>query len=208
MEPIFTLAFSEYKTALELSKYFKKAEAYSINIPLSRFQKGYDLIIYNSETKKSITIQVKASRSYVDTAKRNHRDIDFPIDCHFLFKNFEIKLGASDYYLLFGIYVKPADNSNIATRVAKNKYSFFYLLFSESQMINFLDSIRKKNSNEPESRFSFALDFEGKIYLRRGSPETKNYSDFFLKNRIDELKKKLNPKRKILKPTKSRNKKR
>jgi len=63
MESIFTLPYSKYKVAEELQKKLPKKDGYSVLIPISRQQKGFDLMLFNYKTSKHITIQIKASRS-------------------------------------------------------------------------------------------------------------------------------------------------
>ena len=62
MNPVLTLPFSEAAVVDELEKYFKKKEGYSILIPSSRQQRGFDLVLLNSKSKKSISLQVKGSQ--------------------------------------------------------------------------------------------------------------------------------------------------
>ncbi len=64
MESIFTLPYPEYVIASLLQKHLKKKQGYSVQIPLSRQQKGIDLLVYNQKTKKAVSIQVKSSRSW------------------------------------------------------------------------------------------------------------------------------------------------
>ena len=69
MEGIFTLPYSEYEVIVQLQKKFSKKEGFAFYIPTSRQQKGIDFIIHNDKKNIMKRIQVKSSRSYVDTPK-------------------------------------------------------------------------------------------------------------------------------------------
>ncbi|MCX8016243.1 MAG: hypothetical protein N2692_03045 [Patescibacteria group bacterium] len=75
LDNIFTLPFSEYQIAAKLQDIFKK-KVYSIAIPMSRQQKGFDLILYNMNSKKSLTFQVKSSKWY--TGRIPKRKVNTP----------------------------------------------------------------------------------------------------------------------------------
>ena len=64
MEAIFTLSYPEYTVATYLQQHFKKSEGYSVSIPMSRQQKGFDLLMYNLKTKRAASFQVKSSRTW------------------------------------------------------------------------------------------------------------------------------------------------
>lgn len=64
MDAAFTTTYSEHAVAEELSRYLKKKDGFAIPIPLSRQQKGFDLLVYSSNRRNAATIQIKASRSY------------------------------------------------------------------------------------------------------------------------------------------------
>ena len=52
MEAIFSLPYPEFAIATILQKNFKKKDGFSIQIPLSRQQKGLDLLVYNQRVPK------------------------------------------------------------------------------------------------------------------------------------------------------------
>ncbi|MDO8563672.1 MAG: hypothetical protein Q7R87_01550 [Nanoarchaeota archaeon] len=186
MEPIFTLPYPEYAIAEYLSKQFKQKDGYSILIPTSRQQKGFDLVILNLKSGKSIKIQVKASRTWTgEFSKRKSKYRNF--NHYTRFKVFDIDEGMSDYYLLHGLY--PIISSE---GVAKNSYSEIILALDESEMIKFLSDIKQK-SGKSDSYFGFGFDNDQEVYLTRGfiGETPPPLSQHLLKNKMGEMKDKL-----------------
>jgi hypothetical protein len=183
MEPVFTLPYPEYYVARELSKFFKKEEGYSILIPLSRQQKGFDLVILNQRTKKQLTVQVKSSRTYPGEAskrktKRERRK-------HYTwFNKFEIDLGDSDYYILFGLYNKESKKIRLDhSRDVKKWYSAILLAFDENEMMDLLKSF-------DDTKFSFGFDTEDEILLTRGKKNSEDkLTHHLILNKITRMKK-------------------
>jgi hypothetical protein len=65
MEPVFTLPYPEYCVAQRLRMLFPPKGGYSILVPISRQEKGVDLILaHRQDRTRAITIQVKSSRTY------------------------------------------------------------------------------------------------------------------------------------------------
>lgn len=64
---LWSLDIDEAVVADRLNKYFieTKEKAFQVFFPINSQLKGMDLIIYNIETRKTITVQVKGSRSYL-----------------------------------------------------------------------------------------------------------------------------------------------
>jgi hypothetical protein len=67
MDPVFTLQWPEYVVCERLQKLCPRSEGYSTYIPVSRQEKGVDLTLLHrsSGKRRAITIQVKASRTYM-----------------------------------------------------------------------------------------------------------------------------------------------
>ena len=97
--------YSEYETILQVQKYFKKSGGLSVFIPVSRQQKGIDFVIVNTKNRKTLTVQVKGSRSYTRTEipKRSKKEL---FKYNFWFNNFLHRYfkGQADVYILFGLY--------------------------------------------------------------------------------------------------------
>ncbi len=65
MEPVFTLPYPEFCVAQRLHKLFPTAEGYSLFVPLSRQEKGVDLMLaHRGGRTRAVTIQIKSSRTY------------------------------------------------------------------------------------------------------------------------------------------------
>ena len=97
--------YGEYIVAEGLLKHLNvsknKFKEYSIFAPLSRQAKGVALILYNRASSKTATIQVKFSRSYVNTPKRK-----LPTN-NLWFNMFKIDEEAkADFYILVGSDLK------------------------------------------------------------------------------------------------------
>ena len=91
----FTIPFPEYDIANILQKEFPKKDNFSVAIPLSRQQKFYDLLLINGESKKSVTIQVKSSRTYLGSEKSEYQYYSW-------LNYFDIKDNYSDFYFYDG----------------------------------------------------------------------------------------------------------
>ncbi len=63
----FSIEHPEYQIAGQLQDDSPKTNNFSVSIPLSRQQKYYDLFLHNTNNKKCLAIQVKSSRTYVNT---------------------------------------------------------------------------------------------------------------------------------------------
>lgn len=191
MEPIFILPYPEYIIVGELSKYFSKKEGYSVMIPNSRQQKGFDLLLYNNKTKKSLSIQVKSSRTY--GGNPNKKRSKYPERKFYTwFNTFHIEKGYADYYILFGVYPKSVHNKKLdKSRKISKWYSYILLLFNEDEMIKFLKELKTKKGDKQDSKFSFGFDNEEKIFLTRGAIDQPEITKFLFKNKVREIKERI-----------------
>ena len=81
MDPVFTLQWPEFLLANRLQSALPKSQGYSLLIPVSRQEKGFDLAVIRNRpngTSRVITIQIKASRAYAQkppkrTSTKRHR---------------------------------------------------------------------------------------------------------------------------------------
>ena len=180
MDAVFTLSYPELIVAETLASAFKKKDGYSISIPLSRQQKGYDLLLYSHKTSRTASIQVKASRSYIGEPAPKAKRARY--NYYLWFKRFTIAQGASDFYILFGVYPKKniADTSLNRSRSPKSWWHHQLLLFTDSEMNNFLNSL-----NRPFIDLGFNHG-TGQIFLTR-KQEDLDFSQYLLKNQIDTL---------------------
>ena len=120
MEPIFILPYPEFAVANELQRHFKPKNGYSVLIPLSRQQKGYDLILYNKKSGRSITFQIKNSRAWTKRPpKREGKKPRLQVSSWFNKFNYESDL--ADYYVLFMPYPKNVKNMGKLSHIGKSK---------------------------------------------------------------------------------------
>lgn len=193
MQPVFTLPYPEYAVALELSSHFKKNDGYSLSIPLSRQQKGFDLVLYNKNSKKAITIQVKASRIYPGKApiKRTRKPA---FKYNTWFRRFDDNQGSADcyfadYYFLFGLYEKSFEEKRLdKSRKISKWYNHIILAFNENEMIKFLSDL-KTTEKKPDKSFGFGFNDPDTVFSTRG--ESIEMTDFLISNKVKEIKAKL-----------------
>jgi len=191
MEPIFTLPYSEFAVAKELIKHFKKKEGYSISIPISRQQKGFDVLLYNQKTKKSVAMQVKSSRTWEGTIpKRKLKHERFKY--YTWFNTFQVEEGYADFYILFGVYTKSIHGKKLdKSREIKKWYSHILLCLNEKEMIDFLKELTTKSEDKQDTKFGFGFNDEKRICLTRGATNQPEISKFLFTTKIREIKKAL-----------------
>jgi len=186
MDPVFTLQWPEFLLATRLQKALPKSQGYSLLIPVSRQEKGFDLaVIKNRPNRISriATIQIKASRSYAQqppkrTSTKRHRFQTW-------FKRFKVPKEA-DFFLLFGLYAPDPARTK---KVGPKWYRDCTLLFTQQEMKNFMSSCRTRGG-KPDRMFGFGFDDERKVAQTRGDKDRrlKDYTRFLLSRRISLLK--------------------
>lgn len=192
--------YGEYIVSEEILKMLNQGnnKQYSIFAPLSRQEKGIDLILFNRVNRKTITIQVKSSRSYIDGKKND-------IKYNFLWlNNFNISDEAyADYYVIMGSYIHVKSEKLIEKRglsVNAIDYKPIILIYSHSEMVEELDRLRQKTKEHREKFFSFKFRDEDDITIDRGyvfgyntlNNGNASRSSQLLKNKINELIESLN----------------
>ncbi|MEO8327979.1 MAG: hypothetical protein ABI618_19185, partial [Nitrospirota bacterium] len=72
MDAVFTLPYSEFAVADLFIRTFKTKDGYSIFVPISRTEKGVDLLLTRRTDggTRTLTFQIKASRTYAGTAPK------------------------------------------------------------------------------------------------------------------------------------------
>ena len=189
MDGIITLPYSEFAVTNKLNSCLKRYDC-SIYVPMSRQQKGIDLIIHKNSTKTIARIQIKSSRTYYG------KDSGAEYPYYLWLNNFigRYKKGVADFYIIFGLFAEPNTKQKITT---KNKvWKEIYLCFNDNEMSSLLKSIRIKTSNKSDSFFGFGFKSSNEVYLGRGFHLVKNkdVSDNILDNKITEIIKFLNKK--------------
>lgn len=191
MDAVFTLNYPEYAVAECLSKLLPKKEGYSLNIPLNRQQKGFDLLVYSSNSGKSATIQVKGSRSYKNEPPKRKTEKRW-FNYGLWYNNFNYQDGAADFYILFGLFPesdiinKPLNQK----RDRKTWWSSKILMFQEQKMKDFLKDLADTKSGNPAHSFGLEFDNDSEdIYITRGSPSAEPLllNKFLIENSIKSL---------------------
>ena len=188
MDPVFTIPYSEYSVALQLQDYFKSKDGFSLFIPMSRQEKGIDLILAKRQDKHtvSITIQVKASRTYSPKPSKlgnNQRYRYFT-----WFNNFDVPKEA-DYIFLAGLY--PPEEGR-TKKNASSWWSTVILVFTQEEMISFIKNINTRKGTK-DKMFGFGFNVPTKIIQTRGDMNRgfKDYSNNLLLNQIETIKSRL-----------------
>ena len=133
MESIFTLPYPEFAVAERLKNLLRQPKGrYSITVPLSRQQKGWDLLAYSQDSTLAARIQVKSSRDFgkPDPAPRD--------SCHLLWlNNFRPQLEFADFFVLFGLY-PTLDECNMTDPDHNPHWARKTLIFTRNEMASLL----------------------------------------------------------------------
>jgi len=173
----FTIQFPEYDIANILQEKFSKKENFSVAIPISRQQKFYDLLLINGVSKKSVTIQVKSSRTWPRTKNQEYQFYSW-------LNFFDIKNNYSDFYFVYMTY--PLMNKNFKPRA---KWERKILVFNQMEMAKLLGSVKTK-AGKQERFFSFGFNVtDSKIFGARGFRhlEEQEFSQNLLENKLNEI---------------------
>jgi len=185
--------YGEYIVSEEILKALNRNnnKQYSIFAPLSKQEKGVDLILFNRTNRKTVTIQVKSSRSYVDG-----KDIKF----NFLWlNNFNISEEAyADYYIIVGNYLNVESERLLLDKglsVNVIDYIPIILVYSYDEMVEELKKIRLKTKDKPDRFFGFKFREENDIEIARGyvsghntlNNGSSNRSPLLLKNKVKNI---------------------
>ena len=186
MDPVFTLQWPEFLLANRLQQLLPKSHGYSVLIPASRQEKGFDLALLKKRPhgmSRVATIQIKASRSY--NQKQPKRKTTKRWRFHTWFNRFTVPKEA-DYFLLFGLYAPDAGRTK---RGGRHWYKDCTLLFTQQEMKDFMSSCRTRGG-KPDRMFGFGFDDERKVVQTRGDKDRrfKDYTQFLLMKRIPLLK--------------------
>jgi hypothetical protein len=189
MEPVFSLPYSEYESIIQIHRHFKKNDGFSVCVPVSRQQKGIDFIVLNTANNKVLRFQVKASRPYIPSSSEARKDGAFKYT--FWFNNFHdrYKPGMADVYLLFGLFPVYSVKKNIKSRT--KFWESFVLAFKDTEMGQFLDSIRTKDGQRHDRFFYVSFNDLTEVIVTRGRKDRPNITHYLLATRVPELLKQL-----------------
>lgn len=177
----FTIPFPEHDIANILQGKFLKKNNFSIAIPLSRQQKFYDLLLINGASKKSVTIQVKSSRTWPGSRKQEYQYYSW-------LNYFDIKDNYSDFYFVYMTY--PVFDKNLRPGAKWNRK---ILVFNQKEMVKLLKNVKTKTGKR-ERFFSFGFNgTDNKISGARGFAHLKpqDFSKNLFEKKLAEMRKKL-----------------
>jgi hypothetical protein len=163
MDPVFTLQWPEFVVAQRLQSLLPPKEGYSILIPLSRQEKGIDLAVLHRRGNGSsgtTTVQVKASRTYIERPPKREETVRFRYNTWF--NRFNVPERA-DFVILIGLY---APDLGRTTRVPARWYEDCSLLFTREEMRGLLAECKTRRG-EPDRMFGFGFDHLSEIRLVR-----------------------------------------
>jgi hypothetical protein len=184
VDSLFFLTYPEYVAARELEKRLPKRKGYSVLIPLSRQQKGMDLLLYSLRTGRAVSVQVKGSRSY--RPKKTDPPGGPPYDHRLWFKAFDPD--GADFFALVGVFPKIR-NSMSSRKTIHNLWSNIFLLLSRNEAKKWMKKIRRR----AKDRF-FYVDFDAdlkRVALTHPKELRKNWTRFLLGDRVTRLEGKL-----------------
>jgi hypothetical protein len=181
MEPVLTLPYSEWLVAEQLMKNLPAKNGYSVFAPLSRQQKGVDLILARRLKEKSrvVTLQVKYSRAYEKGPKSKYTFLAW-------FKVFKIPDEAD----VFALTVLYPNITGKGTEPKKSLWKPLVLLIPKKEMIKIANSLQTKAGN-PDVMFYLEFDDSKKVFLTRGLPSPIDLSFYLLENQLEKIEKAL-----------------
>jgi len=176
MQPVFTIQYAEFKTANYFSDEIKNC---SVFIPSSAQEEGIDLLLYrySNNQNKTVTVQVKMSRTYYGKRKKDHK-------YYLWFNRYNVPDNA-DWNVLVGIYPKIRTKPKGGTTI---EWATIMLAFTKAEMKSFMSTVKqKKDPTKDDKMFGFCFDDEDMIFQNRGWPTERDMSRYLIKNRIAEI---------------------
>jgi hypothetical protein len=173
MEPILTLPYSEWLVAEELMKHFPSRAGYSVYAPLSRQEKGVDLLLTRrlDGVSRAATLQVKYSRAY---EQKPGGQFKFAI----WFRSFPVS-DQADFFVLATLY------PNVTGRGGGKRVSWWsplMLVFQRSEMAELISSLRTR-SGKADRMFYFGFDSADHVVLTRGATEQRDFTPYTFAHR-------------------------
>lgn len=183
----YSLSYGEDIVARELSAMLngENKKQFSIYAPLSRQEKGIDILIRNNKNSKTTSVQVKESRTW------NNEQGQFGT----FFNVFKIdNEQRADFYALIAMY--PYYQGNKPMQMTAVQYKPIILIFTYEEMKEELEKLSTKKGTK-ETKFSHVFKEENDITLCRGyikGTNTLNKGNneracFLLKNRVSDIEK-------------------
>ena len=192
MDPVFTLPYSEFVVAQQLAQLLPAKLGFSIHTPLSRQQKGVDLVVVRRRGRHSWakTIQVKSSRTYsrrpVTKVQRKSSARRFRF--YTWLKTFDCPPEA-DFFCLVALY----PSVDVAQHRERGSWwSPLILVFTQGEMRRLLRSIRTAKG-KPDSMFGFGFDEADEVFQTRGyrGRKQRDFSRHLLSRRVGSIRRAL-----------------
>lgn len=185
MDPVFTLQWPEYVVCEHLRRLCPKSEGFSVYIPVSRQEKGVDIALLKRGIgiRETITIQVKASRTYSSTPAKRKNITRYRY--YTWFKRFTPSPDA-DYFALLGFFPR---NTAQTTNITPTWYNDCTLLLSYSEMSELIEECRTVRGTS-DSMFGFGFDDLSSVIYTRGDQfrSARNFSEHLLERKIIKIK--------------------
>lgn len=186
MDPVFTLQWPEFLLANRLQRLLPKSQGYSVLIPASRQEKGFDVAIIRklpNRISRVATIQIKASRVYLQRQPNRASTTRFCF--HTWFNRFDVPKEA-DFFLLFGLYAPDAGRTKT---IGTQWYRDCTLMFSRKEMKKFMAECLTRGGKQ-DRMFGFGFDDERKVVQTRGDKDRqfKDFTQFLLSKRVALIK--------------------
>ncbi len=177
MEPIVTLPYSEWLVAQQLMKAFPASQGYSVYAPLSRQEKGVDLLLARrlNGITRAATLQVKYSRAYERPPGAQYRFSTW-------FRAFPVSERA-DFFVLASLYPR------IDGRGSGTKSSWWLpmlLLLRRKEIADLMSSLCTRKG-KVDSMFYFGFNKPDCVVLTRGAREHRDVSSLTFAARLPLL---------------------
>jgi hypothetical protein len=185
MEPVFTLPYTEFVVAEQLSKSLGKAQGYAVCVPLSRQQRGMDLLVHNLRTGKSATVQIKSSRAYANRSSRN-RLPRRAYDYHLWFNAFDTGAPTADFYALIGLFPRRRLSSRRLSRARRpsNWWQSIILILPANRVRGLVRSVARQRDRFFYVGFDESLK---RVALTRGAPTPRPWTKHLLRHSVSAL---------------------
>lgn len=189
MDAVFTLPYSEFAVAEAFIHEFKAKDGYSVFVPVSRTEKGIDLVLTRRSdgVTKVVTFQIKSSRTYADAPPK--RKVKRRRYQHNTWLNrFDVPEQA-DFVVFFGLY---ASAERAGHKTNRSWWKSHVLVFSRDEAATLLANV-KTRGGKPDRMFGFGFDSPDEAYLTRGSEtgEHVSYSAHLFQRQISRIRRAL-----------------
>lgn len=171
---------------------FKGKDGYSVFAPLSRQEKGIDLLLTHnfSGGRTTASFQIKSSRTYSAAPPKKAGTVRYRF--YTWFNRIDIS-DRADFYLLVGFY--PSDQNLTKRPVTPVWWQTLILAFDNKSMTAFMRDVLTKKG-KPDRMFGFGFNDTKHIVLTRGDRHRAHtdYSQNLLAKQGQTIRERLQPK--------------